>query len=431
MKWWPGSVAFDRNSTSGIVNAICREQPKPLRDFVPNVSHDLERIILRCLRKSREERYSSASDALRELEECRSLASEPVSGINFKVLLRQSKRPRIAIPALVTILLLGIFLGWWIKRSMKARWARTEALPKISQLIEQERFGDAYALEVGAEKYIPGDPILEKLWPKMSYLASVRTTPPGAAVFRRNFSAQNNAWESLGRSPIEKYRLALVDSQWRLELAGFVPVERSTFFMFGSVLPSDSIAVKLDGDANAPPGMVHQTSGISNFSGLESLEGTPITLLGLPGFEDAPEILLKDYWIDRYEVTNRQFKEFIDKGGYRKPDFWKHPLSEDGRTLSWQKAVDLFRDTTGRPGPATWALSDYPRGQDDFPVSGISWFEAAAYAEFAGKALPTIYHWITAASPWFSASILPVSKLRKAGTGSCGKLPHDELVRCL
>ena len=96
-----GKRAFDRNSPSGIVNAICREQPKPFSDFTPNVPHDLERIIYRCLRKSREERYSSASEILRELKECRSLASEPVSGINFKVLLRQSKRPRVAIPGSV------------------------------------------------------------------------------------------------------------------------------------------------------------------------------------------------------------------------------------------------------------------------------------------------------------------------------------------
>ena len=71
--------------------------------------YDLERIILRCLRKTREERYASTSDIVRELEECRSLASEPVSGINFKVLLRQSKRPRVAIPALLTSPVSGAF----------------------------------------------------------------------------------------------------------------------------------------------------------------------------------------------------------------------------------------------------------------------------------------------------------------------------------
>ena len=48
-----------------------------------------------------------------------------------------------------------------------------------------------------------------------------------------------------------------------------------------------------------------------------------------------------------------------------------------------------FVDSTGRPGPATWQGGDYPEGQDDYPVSGVSWYEAAAYAEFAHKSLPT------------------------------------------
>ena len=48
------------------------------------------------------------------------------------------------------------------------------------------------------------------------------------------------------------------------------------------------------------------------------------------------------------------------------------------------------------PGPATWEFGTYPEGKDDYPVSGVSWYEAAAYAEFAGKSLPTIYHWCRA-----------------------------------
>jgi dienelactone hydrolase len=52
-----------------------------------------------------------------------------------------------------------------------------------------------------------------------------------------------------------------------------------------------------------------------------------------------------------------------------------------------------FVDQTGLPGPAFWEAQDYPEGQDEYPVHGISWFEAAAFAEFAGKALPTAGHW--------------------------------------
>jgi eukaryotic-like serine/threonine-protein kinase len=120
-------------------------------------------------------------------------------------------------------------------------------------------------------------------------------------------------------------------------------------------------------------------------AGFAPLKTRPVTLFGLPGFEDIPAILVQDYWIDRYEVTNRQFKEFLDKGGYRKPHYWKHEFRKDGRTLSWQAAMNMFRDSTGRPGPAVWAQGEYPRGQEDFPVSGVSWYEAAAYAEHRAK----------------------------------------------
>ena len=54
----------------------------------------------------------------------------------------------------------------------------------------------------------------------------------------------------------------------------------------------------------------------------------------------------------------------------------------------------FFRDSTGRPGPATWEVGTYPDGQADHPVGGVSWFEAVAYARFAGKELPTVHHWM-------------------------------------
>ena len=48
-------------------------------------------------------------------------------------------------------------------------------------------------------------------------------------------------------------------------------------------------------------------------------------------------------------------------------------------------------------------------------MTGVSWFEAAAYAEFAGKKLPTIYHWDRAALTWGSSTIVPQSNLGSSG----------------
>src|SRR5262249_45495959 len=71
---------------------------------------------------------------------------------------------------------------------------------------------------------------------------------------------------------------------------------------------------------------------------------------------------------------------------------------KDGHELSWEDALGSMRDATGQPGPSTWRLGTYPQGQDDFPVQGVSWYEAAAFAKYAGKRLPSVHHWRRAAS---------------------------------
>ena len=71
-------------------------------------------------------------------------------------------------------------------------------------------------------------------------------------------------------------------------------------------------------------------------------------------------VMLDDYWIDRFEVTNRQYKSFVDAGGYRTRWYWTEPFVSGTRTLSWDEAMALFRDATGQPGPATWELSSLP-----------------------------------------------------------------------
>ena len=107
---------------------------------------------------------------------------------------------------------------------------------------------------------------------------------------------------------------------------------------------------------------------------------------------------LDDYLIDRHEVTNEEYRKFVDAGGYRRREFWKQPFVERRADHSVGKTrLSLFRDATGRPGPATWEAGSFPKGLEKYPVAGVSWYEAAAYAEFAGKSLPTVYHWSRAA----------------------------------
>ncbi len=128
-------------------------------------------------------------------------------------------------------------------------------------------------------------------------------------------------------------------------------------------------------------------------------------------------------------MTNAEYKAFVDAGGYERRELWKQPFARDGETLSWKAAMPHFRDSTGRPGPATWILGDYPEGEADHPVRGVSWYEAAAYAEFRGKSLPTLYHWALAALPDsevaepLSPAIVPQSNMGGTGPAPVGSHP--------
>jgi eukaryotic-like serine/threonine-protein kinase len=398
-----GSMPFPAETPLAMALRRLSEPPQSPRSIVPELDPNWEAVILRCLERDPAKRFSSVSEVVQALAGP-GPATEPESGINMRVLIRQSKRPRIAIPVLLGLLTLVSLLSLWIHRAAKARWARDEAVPQISYLVEKEKLSEAYALAVQAERYIPRDPVLVKLWPAISWSTSINTAPSGASVYRKNYNAPDTAWEMVGRSPIEKRRFPLVDSQWKFELKGFATVERATF-------PSDdSMTVTMDADGKAPTGTVRV-----------ELQNSPVDLFGLPGFQTLPGITLSDYWIDKFEVTNAEFKRFVDEGGYQKQDYWKNEFREDGHVLSWEEAMKLFLDRTGRPGPATWIQGEYPHGHEKYPVTGVSWFEAAAYAEFAGKLLPTVYHWKAAASPADGPSIIPASNFDGTGSAPVGK----------
>ncbi len=130
---------------------------------------------------------------------------------------------------------------------------------------------------------------------------------------------------------------------------------------------------------------------------LDATNTIPAGVVRVPGWQVEGSGRFPDFFIDKYEVTNRRFKEFVDAGGYQNSRYWKDQFIRDGKVLAWEEAIALFRDSTGRPGPATWASGQYPQGRADYAVSGVSWYEAAAYAEFAGKSLPTKDHWGQAA----------------------------------
>lgn len=111
-----------------------------------------------------------------------------------------------------------------------------------------------------------------------------------------------------------------------------------------------------------------------------------------PAFEQGlvPTILhVDEFLLDRYPITNRQFQEFVDAGGYKQMALWDPQV--------WA-AIGGFLDTTGQLAPRFWSNACYPANKGDHPVVGVCWFEAAAYARWVGKRLPSEAEWEKAAS---------------------------------
>jgi hypothetical protein len=376
-----GMLPFQGERDLAVIHAILHENPRPMPNRTPPIPAALQQVVAKALKKKPEARYASAGAMLTDLgayEDAR--RAEAVRGFSVRALARQLRRPRIAILAVVVLAAVAAGTAWFVRRQAQVRWAREVALPEIERMVgENDTWRNLVPpcrLAVRAEAILGSDPKLRELFSKVSLDIDIKTDPPGARAFMKEYRTPDAEWTDLGVTPIEKIRVPIGIFRWKLEKAGYETVlAAASTWIIGR--PEDKVGVPypahlirtLDKVGSTQPGMVR----------------VPAT--------DTTAGKLEDFFIGRYEVTNKEFKAFVDAGGYRTREHWKHKLVKDGRELSWEEAMGAFVDASGQPGPSTWQGGDYAGGQAEYPVSGVSWYEAAAYAEYAGMSLPTSMHW--------------------------------------
>jgi serine/threonine protein kinase/cephalosporin-C deacetylase-like acetyl esterase len=375
-----GQLPFCGERETSIMYSIVHEEPKPLKDIKRELPPELQRVIDRALKKNPGSRYQAVAEMSNDLRRYQEMLRASEAGVfNLRSFLRRIRQPKIALPTALGIIAIVLLSVWFFKHQAKVRWARKEALPEIERMIEANdvwrNLVKPYRLAEKVEAIIPHDSRLADIFRKCSVKVDIKTEPPGAKISIKDFESPEQEWKYLGVSPLEKIRLPMGFFRWKIEKEGYETVLAASsswssvdLMTKGSNTPNN-LTRHLDKTENLPPGMVR----------VEETE-TPIGKLA-------------SFFVDKYEVTNRQYKEFVDAGGYRNKEYWKHKFVKDGRELTWEEAMKEFVDMTEQPGPSTWQAGDYPEGQADYPVSGVSWYEAAAYAEFAGKSLPTSTHW--------------------------------------
>ncbi len=354
-----------------------------------SIRGDLDWMVMKSLEKDRTRRYETVHALVEDIQ--RHLRNEPILAGSPGVVYRLQKyfrrhRYQVITAAVVMVLIANLAVGLVMYlRSLRVRWARQEALPMITRLVGQKDYLAAFFLAKKAKEYIPDDPTLENLWSEISRTCSVQTEPEGADVYYKEYTDIKGQGLYLGRSPIEKIRFPKGIYRWQIIKEGFETRE--------CVKPwGDTLKITLK-----------ERGGHSNMVPINSEDyGT--------------------YLIDKCEVTNEEYKEFIDSGGYQKEQYWKHPFVKDEQEISWEEAISQFVDKTGQAGPATWEGGTYPERQAKYPVSGVSWYEAAAYAEFIGKSLPTVIHWCEGACIEEDSIIIPYSNFGK-GPAAVGSHP--------
>jgi serine/threonine protein kinase/formylglycine-generating enzyme required for sulfatase activity len=429
-----GQQPFASKSSAATASAILTHEPPPLARFSRRLPPELERIVSKALRKDPDERYQTAKDLLIDLRSLRDelefqhrlersappdsnrdesvAASSPPeivktaappldrtgtelahdtkkeSGLRTLWQTSSSRTGLIVIAALV--LLAGT--GWFSWHRANLKWARAQ-LPRIEQLAQAQKYFEAYDLAVAAQKYLPDDATIALLMPTISDIISVTTEPAGAQVYLKRFSPDESGKfpprQLLGTTPINNLRIARGEYILYTEKDGYAKTERTlsdTILRYGnlSIVP--------------PPLRIEQKLFVA--------DKMPDRMVFVPGSEyrlvawarpTEARVQLNDYYIDKYEVSNQDYKEFINAGGYLKKQYWKFPFIKDRKTVPWEEAMTEFKDRTGLPGPRSWWSQNFPEGRAEYPVTDINWYEAAAYAAFKGKQLPTVFQWEKAA----------------------------------
>jgi formylglycine-generating enzyme required for sulfatase activity/pimeloyl-ACP methyl ester carboxylesterase len=380
-----GEPPFQGPTVQAIMTRRFKQPPPRISRIRADVPAVVDEALRRGLAQAPEQRHPSAAQFAVALAPAHARSSETDLG----ALARLGRRPAVAIPALAVVLALAAAIVI-PQRGRASRHRAREMVARAAALTDSARYAEAYDLLTRAERVVPEDSGIGRLWPKVGDLLSVTSEPAGAQVFVREFDSNSQERADsilLGTTPLAETRLARGDYVVTLVKDGFVPFQALATRNSArgrrpnpQRMPATRVTAMLWRADSAPRDMVFVPGGGYRLVG-------PALPLGL-------EARLDDYFIDRYEVSNEAYKQFIGAGGYQRAEYWPDRRRPDGK----------FVDRTGMAGPRSWLGQEYPAGRGRYPVTDVSWDEAAAFCAFSGKRLPTIFQWEKAARNGLTAT---------------------------
>ncbi len=425
-----GEPAFSGPTLQSIIAKTLADPAPSARNERPDVPRNIDAAIIKALAKAPDERFATARDFAESLSVESAPPPSPGAG-----------RARAAL-AVAALALGAVAFLWW--RSAQVAQAR-ELLPRISTLAEAAQYAEAYDLAQSAERYLKEDSTLARLMYHVADFLTVATEPAGARVAIQPFTggARSSAqMEVIGETPVTGYRMPRVDHRVVITLEGFESAERIASTALSRAAGGRSFMRSTAFVPGRVAGLLGTEAEAALFRAREVVFDVALVpddrrpdMVFVPGGEyklvspDAPVGLvttLDDFFMDRFEVSNEAFREFVLQGGYGSSELW---------TGTHDAARAPLVDRTGLPGPRAWSSQTMPTGLERHPVTGVTWHEAVAYCAFVGKRLPTIFEWEKAARegraasrgilmPWGLMASLGASASR-ANFNSTGTVPVD------
>ena len=287
---------------------------------------------------------------------------------------KKSKLLRIA-NVLFTGLLLILFVYFFRKSESKDELL-TELLPKISVAYDNSDLKYVFVKSKELLEDYPENKMLKTFFTKSSSKIKVDSDLKGTDVYIKY--GRDSIWNYVGKTPLDSLRVPKLwsENNFKLKLVNGESeyIGANEEFGFFNI----SLIQKL------PKGFILKNSKSDVF-------------MNMPGVYLGSNNKIPAFGVSKTEVSNQQFKTFINSGGYQNPMYWDFPTKINGRQYSFEEGMSLFTDKYGKPGPNNWSYGEYPDGEGEFPVNGISWFEARAYAKYKSLDLPNIYQWLDAA----------------------------------
>jgi eukaryotic-like serine/threonine-protein kinase len=345
-----GDVPFKAPTPIAVAMMHTTDQPVPVREKRPDIPDSIEHVVMRALEKLPENRPQTALELALELENAcldSSLYVKPLSGSAASMTLLNDTTD-----------------------SQSRPLATTRIPARSGDSFPPEAVPPGPAPNNGAGSVSGVGFLKEENPPARKHTTASMSPDRPANVSSASQELFDSGSTSISGtsslSNVNLFQLAQTESQTETRRNGFLLVAVASILVLAVGMASYFVYFILSNDTTTQPAAVNKTPDPAAEAppGMIYIKGGSFKMgRNLGEKYDGPEheVEVGSFYIDKTEVTNEDYKKFVDAAGYIPPRDWKN--------------------------------GSYPAGDALKPVTGVDWTDAAAYAKWAGKRLPTEVEW--------------------------------------